>query len=425
MGARTSCAAAFVARCAGGGVVGGGGGVSRRWQAPSALCPLSFAVAATSPGARRFSGAIAPADSFAPRRHCYYGGASERRRRSATAAAAAAASAAAAARIASWRPESRAQQHQRAGPLRLLARALRLHAGAAVIPHRDKAERGGEDAYFVTRDTLGVFDGVGGWATLGIDPGLYSRRLAELARAGLEARGNLNVASVLEEAVHGNAAVGSCTACVVALHRARAGEQPGVADGGSGGAAPVEGSARAGGRAVLRCLNLGDSGAMLIRRGAVVYRTSEQQHYFNCPYQLGTESSDTVRDACMESVPVRDGDWVVLGTDGLFDNVYDEEIVACVQEWAAAATTTTKTTMVDDDDDDAAGGDDDDDDDGGAAAARDGCTELAQRVAKLAVRHALDENRLSPFARNARAAGYDFFGGKMDDVTVIVGRIAA
>ena len=32
--------------------------------------------------------------------------------------------------------------------------------------------------------------------------------------------------------------------------------------------------------------NLGDSGFLVIRRGSVVHQSSEQQHYFNTPYQL-------------------------------------------------------------------------------------------------------------------------------------------
>ena len=41
-----------------------------------------------------------------------------------------------------------------------------LEAGAGMIPHPAKADRGGEDAYFVCARgaCMGVADGVGGWA---------------------------------------------------------------------------------------------------------------------------------------------------------------------------------------------------------------------------------------------------------------------
>ena len=37
---------------------------------------------------------------------------------------------------------------------------------------------------------------------------------------------------------------------------------------------------------MLHSANLGDSGFLVIRHGSVVHQSSEQQHYFNTPYQL-------------------------------------------------------------------------------------------------------------------------------------------
>ena len=45
------------------------------------------------------------------------------------------------------------------------------------IPHPDKVEKGGEDAYYANSNLLAVADGVGGWNNQGIDPSLYSRAL--------------------------------------------------------------------------------------------------------------------------------------------------------------------------------------------------------------------------------------------------------
>ena len=44
-------------------------------------------------------------------------------------------------------------------------------------PHPDKVWKGGEDAFFVSKNILVVADGVGGWSKIGIDAGIYSRRL--------------------------------------------------------------------------------------------------------------------------------------------------------------------------------------------------------------------------------------------------------
>ncbi|GLE06903.1 hypothetical protein PINS_up016572 [Pythium insidiosum] len=54
---------------------------------------------------------------------------------------------------------------------------LRLISGACEIPHPQKRSTGGEDAWFVCSNTVGVADGVGGWARKGVDSGEYSRTL--------------------------------------------------------------------------------------------------------------------------------------------------------------------------------------------------------------------------------------------------------
>ena len=48
-----------------------------------------------------------------------------------------------------------------------------------MIPHPEKAYKGGEDACFCNNQLLCVTDGVGGWADHGVDPGLYSKELVK------------------------------------------------------------------------------------------------------------------------------------------------------------------------------------------------------------------------------------------------------
>ena len=56
-----------------------------------------------------------------------------------------------------------------------------FRGAAAMIPHPAKQEKGGEDAYFIHNgegsSTLGIADGVGGWASQGVDAGIYARQL--------------------------------------------------------------------------------------------------------------------------------------------------------------------------------------------------------------------------------------------------------
>lgn len=56
----------------------------------------------------------------------------------------------------------------------------RFRHGSSMIPHPDKAAKGGEDACFASDNVIAVADGVGGWADYGIDPGLYSKKLCKI-----------------------------------------------------------------------------------------------------------------------------------------------------------------------------------------------------------------------------------------------------
>ncbi len=85
----------------------------------------------------------------------------------------------------------------------------------------------------------------------------------------------------------------------------------------------------------------------------VVFRSEEQQHDFNFPYQLGSQSRDRPSHAdvkqyvvsaivafvigpnTLHRVKVAEGDIVVLGTDGLFDNLFDEDIIQSIQSTLA------------------------------------------------------------------------------------------
>ena len=56
---------------------------------------------------------------------------------------------------------------------------LRFINGVCLIPHDDKVYKGGEDAYTASDRLIAVADGVGGWASKGIDPGLFSKQLTK------------------------------------------------------------------------------------------------------------------------------------------------------------------------------------------------------------------------------------------------------
>jgi protein phosphatase PTC7 len=237
-----------------------------------------------------------------------------------------------------------------------------------MIPHPAKADRGGEDAYFVCPRGLcmGVADGVGGWAEVGVDPGLYSRELmAHAAAASVSMQpGPLAPQHLLEAAYLSTLARGSSTACILCLED----EQ-------------------------LHASNLGDSGFMVVRDGRLLFMSPQQQHEFNFPYQIGSPDSmsDTPKVAQRFSVGVRSGDIVVVATDGLFDNVYPDEAATLVS----------------------------------AAKERgEGAPAAAAALAQYARMRAGDPTHLSPFAYGAQQLGYRYYGGKLDDITVLVAYVA-
>ncbi|KAI9320762.1 phosphatase 2C-like domain-containing protein [Dichotomocladium elegans] len=181
----------------------------------------------------------------------------------------------------------------------------------------------GDDSYFKRHDALGVADGVGGWRKHpGANPALYARKLMHYAQLELDRIDNSRRPShvqqddpdpvmILENAYHltsldaqnevctyGSNFVGSTTACIALLSQDE-----------------------------LRVANLGDCGISVIRKDDYVFRSEEQQHSFNFPFQLGTASFDFPADAQQFSVKIEEGDIIVLASDGLYDNLYDDEIL--------------------------------------------------------------------------------------------------
>lgn len=139
---------------------------------------------------------------------------------------------------------------------------------------------------------------------------------------------------------------------------------------------------------VVHGANLGDSGLFVINKSDVVYQTTEQQYSFNAPYQLailpeGFESSFNTTPAMADTFlhNLKDGDVIVLATDGLLDNVFPREIPRIIASQDSS-------------------------DPSGMARA------LVQHA------HTLSESstHMSPFAVRSKR----YRGGKPDDITVVV-----
>ncbi|XP_027335438.1 probable protein phosphatase 2C 26 isoform X2 [Abrus precatorius] len=230
-----------------------------------------------------------------------------------------------------------------------------LCVGTCLIPHPNKVDRGGEDAFFLSDYNGGVIavaDGVSGWAEEDVDPSLFPRELMD------------NASNYVED--------DSATVIVAMLEK----------------------------NGTLKIANVGDCGLRVIRNGHVIFSTSPQEHYFDCPFQLSSERvGQTYLDATVCNVELIEGDTIVMGSDGLFDNVFDHEIIPTIVRYKDVA-------------------------------------EAAKALANLASSHAIDSKFDSPYSLEARSRGFDaplwkkilgmtLTGGKLDDITVIVGQVVS
>lgn len=248
--------------------------------------------------------------------------------------------------------------------------------GTHLIPHPNKVDRGGEDAFFVSSYNGGVVavaDGVSGWAEQNVDPSLFPKELmANASDLVGDEEVNYDPQILLKKAHTATSSKGSATVIVAMLEK----------------------------NGVLKIASVGDCGLRVIRKGKLIFSTLPQEHYFDCPYQLSSEViTQTYLDATVTSVKLLEGDTIVMGSDGLFDNVFDHEIVSTITQYSDAA-------------------------------------EAAKALADLASNHSMDSNFESPYSLEARTRGFDvplwkkvlgvkLTGGKPDDITVVVGQVVS
>lgn len=88
---------------------------------------------------------------------------------------------------------------------------------------------------------------------------------------------------------------------------------------------------------LLYVTNIGDCQIFVIRPRDknVLFKSCEQWHWFDCPYQIGTNSIDEPHnDAVLSIVELEEGDIVIAVSDGVTDNLWSHEILDNVLESA-------------------------------------------------------------------------------------------
>ncbi|GHJ87708.1 hypothetical protein NliqN6_4110 [Naganishia liquefaciens] len=255
----------------------------------------------------------------------------------------------------------------------------------------------GEDFFLVrqggdARTILGLSDGVGGWASEGVDPSLFSQALMWHASKQSDKNPSASVAKILSNAYEAvikedGVPCGSATACVSSF------------DSTSG---------------TLESINLGDSGFSIIRDGKVFFEAPSQTHYFNCPRQLtklkkGSPSAGMVMDlpenGDLYKQKLQKGDMVLLYTDGLADNVHNSQILALLKHVDATLANPTNAFLL----------------------PAEKALERARLLADVLVAYARlcmsRQDIVSPFEQAAAKEGIRYPGGKIDDITVIAAHI--
>ena len=265
----------------------------------------------------------------------------------------------------------------------------------------------GEDSFSIAQNDyeviLAVADGVGGWRSKGIDPAIFSQTLmyhaAEISKAPNEKfkydddRPKTLIHDAFWRLVEDFKAgrkkpFGSSTACVVMINR-ETGQ--------------------------LKFGNLGDSGFVLLSpvdtveglgtRYRIKFKSESQQHRFNMPYQItlvppnGRVSDTTDLTATDNSsklakkLIVETGDIVLLMTDGVLDNIFDDELEELVSSSITIRSRKNNPNDVP--------------------------NLVAQDIAFKARELSENSRRESPFTVEARKHGLTYLGGKEDDITVV------
>ncbi|OEL20889.1 putative protein phosphatase 2C 23 [Dichanthelium oligosanthes] len=202
------------------------------------------------------------------------------------------------------------------------AQALWMDMTSCYIPDHD------EDAFFCHpgAGVVGVVDGVGGYRKRGVDAHLRNRAFFQPNLSFVGAFARALIANAFAEAkrafTEGGAPVCPYTLLRSAHEEAARSLTPGAS---TAVIVSLDG-------ATLRWACVSDSAFAVLRGGRIVHRSRPQEHRFNCPYQLSATGADRVADADVGGMPVVDGDVVVIGTDGLFDNVLDVELEHLVRK---------------------------------------------------------------------------------------------
>ncbi len=199
---------------------------------------------------------------------------------------------------------------------------------------REKIGKKCEDRCFVSDKAFGLADGVSAWRMQGIDSGLFAEEFLGLCKAIIQDVFTENsTASSTPQSSSDESHQLSISLKEIAKIALRQTKNKGSSTFLLGFISDNR----------LRVCNLGDCCLIVIRFydgvPEIYLRTHVQQHDFNTPYQIcnGTEEEnekvikDSPEVAEEYEIHLEDGDIIIAGSDGLWDNLYPDEILECVK----------------------------------------------------------------------------------------------
>lgn len=242
-------------------------------------------------------------------------------------------------------------------------KAILINSSYQILPLKKQSE----DAVIVKDNFIVIADGVGGWKNFGVDPSIYSQSLCETISKALSTSSIHNEKELKEiivssiNSLHSTQIIGGSTFLTIYFDT---------------------------GANKLYSVALGDTLFSVLRFDKekhsyfIAHKSKEQYHSFNTPFQCGYQA-DPPHEANIFSMDIEVGDVIIAGTDGLFDNVSDNDLISMTNEENEA-------------------------------------DKLSSLIANKAKGNSQDQNYISPFAIKARENGKFYIGGKPDDITFVV-----